>query len=109
MRYWFLIVPKLPANGMALFPFILLKGASQKKDLTLINHEKIHLQQQLELLVFPFYVFYLLNYLINLVKYRNHYQAYYNICFEKECYRFEKDLNYLSDRKLYSWIKFFVK
>jgi len=106
MRFWFIILPKLSANAMAIFPFILLKSKAQKQDQILINHEQIHLQQQLELFVFPFYFFYLLNYCINLVKYRNHYQAYFNISFEKEAYHFEKDLNYLSKRKWCSWIKF---
>ena len=106
MRYWLLILPKLPANAMAIFPFILLTNSSQKKDLVLLNHEKIHLKQQLELLVIPFYVLYLLNYFINLVKYKNHYQAYYNISFEREAYHFEKELNYLSKRKLYNWTTF---
>ncbi|RZK56269.1 MAG: hypothetical protein EOO91_12460 [Pedobacter sp.] len=109
MRYWFLVLPKLPANAMAIFPFILLKSSSQKKDVVLINHEKIHLQQQLELLILPFYVLYLLNYFINLIIYKNHYKAYFNISFERESYHFEKDLNYLSKRKLYNWAKFFVK
>lgn len=106
MRYWVLIISKLPANAMALFPFILLKHSAQKEDLTLIHHEKIHLRQQLELLIIPFYVLYLLNYFINLIKYKNHYQAYYNISFEREAYHFEKDLNYLSNRRLYHWISF---
>lgn len=106
MRYWLLIVPKLPANGMALFPFILIKSSSQQKNFTLINHEKIHLKQQLELLIIPFYVLYLINYFINFLKYKNHYQAYYNISFEREAYHFEKDLNYLSNRKLYGWTNF---
>lgn len=106
MRFWFIILPKLSANAMAIFPFILLKNTAQKRDSVLINHEQIHLQQQLELLVLPFYLLYLLNYCINLIKYRNHYQAYFNISFEKEAYHFEKDLNYLSKRQWYSWIKF---
>ncbi|WP_316770018.1 hypothetical protein [Pedobacter frigiditerrae] len=109
MRYWLLILPKLPANAMAISPFILLKKASQQKDVVLINHEKIHLQQQLELLILPFYVLYLLNYFINLVIYKNHYKAYFNISFEREAYSFEGDLNYLTKRKLYHWAKFFVK
>jgi hypothetical protein len=106
MRYWVLIMPKLNVNAMALFPFILLKNPTQKKDLVLINHEKIHLQQQLELLVLPFYFLYLLNYFLNLVKYKNHYKAYYNIAFEREAYKAERNLNYLAERKLYHWIKF---
>jgi hypothetical protein len=106
MRFWFIILPKLSANAMAIFPFILLKNNAQKQDSILINHEQIHLQQQLELLVLPFYFLYLLNYFINLVKYRNHYQAYFNISFEKEAYHFEHDLTYLVKRKRYSWVKF---
>ena len=65
MRAPILIVKNLPAMGMAVFPFILLNNVSLKKDKVILNHEKIHLRQQLELLVLPFYVAYLINYLIN--------------------------------------------
>lgn len=106
MKFWPIIVKKLPANAMALFPFILFKNAIQKDDKVLINHEKIHLKQQLELLIIPFYILYLLNYLINLFKYKNHYLAYFNISFEREAYHFENDLTYLSKRKSFSWIRF---
>jgi hypothetical protein len=58
-----IILRRLPASGMALFPFIMLR----KKDLPhtpqLLNHERIHLMQQLELLVLPFYIWYLIEYL----------------------------------------------
>jgi len=100
-----LIVKKLPAAGMALFPFILLKSAKLKSDLEIINHEKIHLRQQLELFVFPFYALYLLNYLINLFKFKNHDLAYRNIVFEKEAYAYEADLNYLKKGNWYGWIR----
>ncbi|MFA6277397.1 MAG: hypothetical protein WC622_11645 [Pedobacter sp.] len=106
MRFWFIILPKLSANAMAIFPFILLKNKAQKQDPVLINHEQIHLRQQLELLILPFYFLYVLNYFINLVKYRNHHGAYINISFEKEAYYFEQDFNYLSNREWYSWVKF---
>ena len=107
MRCWFIVMPKIAVNAMAIFPFILLKSTSQKQDLILINHEKIHLQQQLELLIIPFYFLYLLNYLINLFKYKKHYPAYFNIMFEKEAYQAEKHLNYLSKRKWCAWINFY--
>ena len=107
MRYWVIIWPNLKVNAMAVYPFILLKNSNQKQDKKLINHEKIHLRQQIELLLVVFYFLYLVNYLFNLLKYRNHYHAYYNISFEKEAYRYEKDLNYLSDRKWFNWINFY--
>lgn len=107
MSYWVIILPNLSVNAMAVYPFILLKNKAQKQDKELINHEKIHLRQQLELLLFVFYFLYLINYLFNLLKYKSHYQAYYNIAFEKEAYRYEKDLNYLTNRKWYNWINFY--
>lgn len=107
MKYWVIILPNLTANAMAVYPFILLKSKDQRQDEVLINHEKIHLQQQIELLIFPFYFLYLFNYLINLLKYKNHFQAYYNISFEKEAYQYEKELSYLANRKRYSWINFY--
>ena len=107
MRFWVIILPNLSVNAMAIFPFILLRDKSQKNNAHLINHEKIHIRQQLELLIIPFYFLYLLNYLINLMKYKNHYLAYFNILFEKEAYRHEKDLAYLSKRKWYNWINFY--
>lgn len=108
MRHWLVVWPKLPASGMALFPFILVKNDALKEDKSLINHEQIHLAQQLELLVVPFYVLYLLNYLANLVRYRSHHQAYLQICFEREAFANELDLNYLKKRKFCSWVKFLI-
>lgn len=107
MKFWVIIIPKLCANAMALFPFILLRNKAQKSDFVLLNHEKIHLKQQLELLIIPFYFLYGINYLINLLKYKNHYKAYFNIAFEREAYYFEKDPIYLSKRKWYNWINFY--
>jgi len=107
LKAFFLIVSKIPANAMAVYPFILLKNKFQKEDLVLINHERIHLRQQLELLIIPFYLLYLINYVINLIKYRNHYRAYLNISFEKEAYACDQNLNYLKSRKFFSWINYF--
>lgn len=91
---------------MAIFPFILVRSEELKKDRILINHETIHIWQQIEMLVLPFYVFYLLNYLYNLLKYKSHYHAYMNISFEKEAYANEGDLSYPEQRKLYAWVTF---
>lgn len=92
---------------MALFPFILIKDKSLVSDSALINHECIHLRQQAELLVIPFYVLYLINYLINLASYRNHHKAYLNIVFEREAYANEGDLAYLEKRNFYNWFRYF--
>ena len=89
--------------GITLFPFIILRKHSKK----LVNHETIHIYQQLELLVIPFYLLYILMYLYNIVKYRNVLEAYMNIPFEKEAYANETKYTYIKERKLFSWIKYF--
>ncbi|WP_210405079.1 hypothetical protein [Pedobacter sp. G11] len=105
MKAPIIIVKKLPTAGMAIFPFILLKSERLKADKEIINHEKIHLRQQLELLIIPFYVCYIINYLINLIIYKKHHLAYRKIIFEQEAYRFEGDLNYLRNNSWYGWVK----
>ena len=107
MKFPVVHLPFLPAAGMALFPFILVKYNDLKKDKKIINHELIHLRQQIELLIVPFFILYLLHYLLNLLRYRNHNQAYRNIVFEREAYCNDSNLMYLKTRRFSSWIKYF--
>lgn len=107
LNYPVLVVPSLKVNGMALFPFILVKLEKSKADKLLIRHEIIHLRQQLELLVLPFYIFYLVNYLYNRMIYSDHYEAYKNIVFEREAYANDAFPDYLARRKFFSWWKYF--
>lgn len=101
----FITFSRLPAAAMAVYPFIFIKRKAYKNDLVLVNHEKIHHRQQLELLIIPFYVIYFLNYIYNLVRFQSHHQAYMNIIFEKEAYAQEKDLYYLNNRKTFASFK----
>ena len=101
-------IRKLWVGGITLFPFIFISSKlSEHRKPVLINHEKIHIRQQIELLVIPFYLFYLLNYLLNLIKFGEHNKAYKNILFEKEAFIKESDLDYLSKRKYFSFINFY--
>ncbi|MDY5631977.1 MAG: hypothetical protein SPF56_05725 [Bacteroidaceae bacterium] len=68
-------------------------------DRHVINHEQIHTAQQLELLVLPFYVLYVLEWLVRLIQYRNMEQAYMNISFEREAYKHGHNLHYLKHRR----------
>lgn len=97
-------------GGIAIFPVIILREKYnikspywKKKGNIVINHERIHFQQALELLVLPFYVLYLLEWALKLPFYGK--KAYYNISFEREAYSNELDLRYLGKRKRYNWIK----
>ena len=93
--------------GITLFPFVLLKTVELKKNMILVNHEKIHLKQQLELLVFPFYIIYVMEFLLRLMQYKNWHLAYRHISFEREAYLNENDLSYLKSRSFFGFIKYF--
>ena len=92
--------------GVALWPFIVVKNEGLKRDTTFINHERIHLRQQGELLVIPFYFVYLLEYLIRIIQYKNLEIAYRNISFEREAYSNESNLQYLKKRTFWSFLKY---
>ncbi|KAA1242121.1 hypothetical protein [Aquimarina sp. RZ0] len=92
--------------GIALWPFIVIKDHRLKEDKVFLNHEKIHLRQQAELLVIPFYFVYLFEYIIRLYQYKNSQEAYRNISFEREAYEMEDNLSYLKNRKLWSFMKY---
>lgn len=92
-------------QGIALWPFIILKKSALKTNMVLINHEKIHLRQQTELLILPFYIWYTIEYLIKWSIYKNRNQAYYNLSFEREAYKNENNLEYLNQRKYWSFLK----
>ena len=105
----FLIVTKylIPKGyrGLALFPFVFVKYSLDKENPVFINHERIHLRQQLELLVFPFFIWYLMEFLLRLIQYGNMDLAYRNISFEREAYTNEKDFNYLRKRSFWKFLK----
>jgi len=96
----------LKVRGIALFPFILAQNHEDLKDYKFINHERIHLRQQLELLIIPFFVWYILEYLI-LRMTMNHKNAYRNIVFEREAYTAESDLKYLTKRRPWQFMKYY--
>lgn len=101
------LVPK-GFRGLTTFPFIFVRHAMDKENLVFLNHEKIHLRQQLELLILPFFIWYFLEYLVRLVQYRNRELAYRNISFEREAYTNETNLDYLKSRSLLRFAKYLL-
>ena len=93
-------------RGLTLFPFILVSSKNDVSDKVLLNHEKIHIRQQLELFILPFYVWYFLEFLLRWIQYKNKFVAYKNISFEREAYANEKNLNYLKSRFFWRFFKF---
>ena len=76
---------------------------TQKLSAVDLNHERIHTAQQRELLYIGFYLWYIIEWLCLLVKYRNGLTAYFHISFEQEAYRHQDDLEYLKKRKHYHY------
>lgn len=104
-----LVLPKLLRKnfgGIALWPFIVLRHQSLGKDSVFMNHERIHLRQQVELLIVFFYLWYGVAFLWRWIPCRNRYQAYRNICFEREAYGNENNLQYLKNRPFWGFLKF---
>jgi len=89
-------------GAITLGPFIFSRG--EMSDQTK-NHERIHWEQYKECLIIGFLILYGLSYVINLCKGMKGSDAYYNIWFEKEAYDHDEDLEYISKRKNYAWVK----
>ena len=106
----FLIVAKylIPKGfrGLTIFPFVFIKDKVDKENFVIVNHEKIHLRQQLELLIIPFFIWYGLEYIFRLFQFKNANLAYRNISFEREAYHNESNLNYLKNRKFFKFIDY---
>lgn len=94
------------ARAISLYPFVIFKEETLKKDPILVNHEKIHLKQQLECLILPFYLMYLVEYLLYRLGGKNHEMAYRAIRFEQEAFDHETDLLYLSKRRWFAWFNY---
>ncbi|CAN5167594.1 hypothetical protein BH23BAC2_BH23BAC2_15360 [soil metagenome] len=91
-------------RGVSLWPFLIVRNKQDCNDKVFMNHESIHMKQQLELLIIPFYVWYFIEFLWRFLLYRNAYNAYYNISFEREAYNNEYNLKYCNTRKLYGFM-----
>ena len=89
--------------AITLFPFIISKEQLNEE---VKNHESIHIHQQKELFLIFFYLLYVLFFTINYFKFRDTKLAYLKIPFEVEAYKNQEDLEYLKNRKFYSWIKY---
>lgn len=89
--------------AITLFGVVFAKRELDKEE---SNHEAIHIRQGNEMLWIFFYLFYVIEWLIRLIQYRDKEKAYYNISFEREAYSNQHNLNYLNSQKWYSWVKY---
>lgn len=99
------LIPK-GFRGLTIFPFVFLRNQCDVSNPILINHEKIHVRQQKELLILPFFIWYIFEYFIWLMILKDRKLAYKNISFEKEAYDNENNPNYLAERKFFIFLKY---
>ncbi|MGZ5262368.1 MAG: hypothetical protein ACXWCF_01115 [Kaistella sp.] len=93
-------------SAITLFPFIILRKQELRQNPVLINHERIHLRQQLELLIIFFYMWYVIEYYFHYFRLKDPYKAYRMISFEREAFSQEQNFGYLKERKLWSFYRY---
>lgn len=96
-------IPLKDFTALTIWPFVFVRNDKEYSDVT-ARHEAIHGEQQKEMLVILFYLWYVIEWLVKCIIYRNTMTAYKNISFEREAYDNQHLLDY--QRKHYSWIKY---
>lgn len=115
-------------TSMNLYGLLFTKRDNLRDDI--INHEKIHSTQILELAVVGilitlllififdisywylllggslFYAWYVIEYIFVRFFHKKQNDAYHDISLEEEAYNNEDDLNYLDNRKWFAWFKY---
>ena len=127
------IIPFKGFKAITIFPFVFARKKAKPLSDVYINHEGIHLSQQLEVLLASlivvflaitivhiswwwmlatlpvYYIWYGMEYLIRSIAYRSWKEGYRNIAFEQEAYLNERDYNYITDRNGFAWIKYIFR
>ena len=93
-----------PVAAITLFPFVIVNP--EFEDDGLIRHERIHIAQQMELLVVGFYLLYLWDWFKHLILTGRPYEAYRTIRFEQEAYDNQEAVGYLDNRQAFAWRKY---
>lgn len=94
------------ADAITFFPFIFINKKSLRTNKVLMNHERIHLRQQLELGLLFFYLLYAAEYAVSRIKGKSHFTAYRAISFEREAYAKQHIDAYLKERRFWSFWKY---
>lgn len=94
-----------PFGATTIWPFIFVQ---RKMPLTkeLMNHERIHIMQQIEMFWLLFFLFYTGEFIVKLFIYRSWRKAYKNISFEREANENEKNFEYLLERESWDWVHY---
>lgn len=99
-------IPFTDHSAINLFGVVFAKSIYKPLSIKNIRHEAIHTKQMKELLFIPFYLWYVIEWLIRTIQYNSVLRGYYNISFEREAYANHGNTEYLKDRKLFSFLKY---
>ena len=102
-------IPVKGFRAINLFGVIVVRKDSPQIDRRLLHHERIHSRQMVELLVVGFYLWYVVEWLVRLMVYRNGMEAYRNICFEREAHANDCNYEYLKQRRPWSFVRYILK
>ena len=86
-----------------LFGVVFAKGHC---DAVTIRHESIHTAQMRELLYLPFYIWYVVEWVVRCVQYGGFQSGYRNISFEREAYARQRDADYLKRRRRFAFLDY---
>ena len=104
------IIPLKGFIALTLWPFVFVrKDKEQFYTHSVERHEAIHGEQQKEMLIVFFLLWYVVEWLFKAIYYRNPMTAYKNISFEREAYSNQNAPAYLDGRRHYSWFKYINK
>lgn len=124
------IIPLKGYQAITLWPFIFARKSAKPLEDYAENHERIHLRQQLEVLVLSaavlalavwlagwpwwwllasllvYYAGYGIDYAVRRILYGSSHEAYRNIAVEQEAYQNQYDMAYLQQRRLFARVRF---
>ena len=98
------LIPFKGFKAINLFGILFVRNGSTISDVDL-NHELIHTKQMKEMFYIPFYICYVLEWVVRFISCCNSRLAYRRISFEIEAYLNQCDENYLKNRKHFAWFK----
>lgn len=99
------IIPLRGFKAINLFGVLFVRKGASMTDVD-INHESIHTAQIKELWYVFFYLWYVAEWVRNLLKYQDAHTAYREIKFEREAYINERIPEYLEHREKFSFLKY---
>jgi hypothetical protein len=98
------MIPFRGFSAINLFGVVFARKECEPLNAFTVHHEQIHTEQMRELGYIPFYLWYVLEWLVKLCFYGK--QAYYHISFEQEAYIYMDCPGYVLVRDHYSFLKY---